>query len=169
MVENLKKKNELEMDAFVEILALAGLVDGSENSSLTNLEIRQSFVDAQDDGVMGDDKSANYFEFREALLRCANEKWEGEESVEGRQSIAVKFKWVVLALMHLHEACRRGEGKEKLAYVVTSRLIENNNLILTRDAFIPLVIGMNLEEEEVKEEVKEEGKEGKEGKDGEAA
>ena len=118
-----------------------------------DLEIRQSFVDAQDDGVMGDDQTADYGEFREALLRVANEKWEGD-GLQGRQPISIKYKWVVMALMHLYEACRRGEGKEKLAFVITSKLISNNNLHLTRDSFVPLVVGVVgvVVEEEVAEE-----------------
>ena len=69
-----KKQKGLEMDAFVELLTHAGLPD----EDLTQLEIRQSFVDAQDDGVQGDGKVADFNEFREALIRVAHEKWEGQ-------------------------------------------------------------------------------------------
>ena len=51
-----KKKDEsgLEIDGFFELLSVAGIVD----DQLTGLEIRQSFVDSQDDSVLGDNKVA---------------------------------------------------------------------------------------------------------------
>lgn len=75
---------------------------------------------------MGDAKVADFNEFREALVRVAHEKWEGDTE-EGKQSIDIKFGWLLEALMHLYDVCLKGEGKTKLADVVSSKLIENHS------------------------------------------
>jgi hypothetical protein len=134
-----RKHQGIEIDAFFELLKHAGLPD----DDLTQLEIRQSFVDAQDDGVMGDSKVADFQEFREALIRVAHEKWEGD-TAEGMQPIDVKYQWLLSAMMHLYDACRKGEHKDKLAGVVSSKLIKNYDLSFSGN-FWPLKVGLGVQ------------------------
>merc|ERR1711871_571540 len=136
-----KKGSEgIEMDAFFELLTFAGLVD----DDLTQLEVRQSFVDSQDDSVMGDSRVADFGEFREALIRVSAEKWEGDDNPAGRAPLDVKFRWTCRALQHLYDACRKGEGKSLLKNVVSSKLVHNNNLEFPQGAFLPLEVGTFL-------------------------
>ena len=137
-----KKKNDegIEMDAFFELLTFTGLVD----NHLTQLEVRQSFVDSQDDGVMGDARVADFGEFREALIRISMEKWEGDDNPAGRAPLDVKFRWTCQALQHLYDACKKVEGKTLLKNVVSSKLIHNHNLEFPQGAFVPLEVGIFL-------------------------
>jgi hypothetical protein len=159
-----KTKNEigLTIDGFYELLSVAGIVD----DKLTGLEIRQSFVDAQDDSMLGDNKVADYFEFREALIRVAKEKWE-DTTEEGMQSIDIKYCWLVESLMHLYNACCKGEGKDKLIDVITCKLIRNNNLVFEEGCFFPLKVGLGTQRQYSHNMMDEKGKKRDDDKDGE--
>eukprot|EP00949_MAST-11_sp_MAST-11-sp1_P003198 g3198.t1 len=108
-----KRKKGIELESFIEILESCGLPD----EDLTQLEIKQSFIDAQDDDGFGDQRFADFGEFLEALVRISNEKW--EEGEEGAQPIEVKYGWLLESLRGLHRRMLQEEGVSSLSNVGT--------------------------------------------------
>ncbi len=65
------------------------------------------------------------------------------DTEEGRQEIDIKYGWLLESLMHLYNACCKGEQKTSLSKVVSSKLVSNFDLVFPPGTFTPLNVGLN--------------------------
>ena len=102
------------MNAFLLLLKESKLLD----PELTKLEVKQSFIDAQDDTENSDNRLCDFEEFVEALIRCASEKW--EEGELGALPLADKFTMLL-------EAVKTWKGELKTKGVVFDSVRQKND------------------------------------------